>query len=159
KNIAMLDNYEFRKIIQPYLGQPVTMRSISLMVRDTIVYYQSKGRPVVDVFVPEQEITTGVVQLMVVEARVGQVRAEGLKWFSEESVIDNIRVQSGDVIYARELLEDIDYINRNPFLFTRPVLEPGKEFGTTDIVADSKDRFPMRFYAGYEDTGSRTTGL
>ena len=159
KGIPLLDNETFRKIIRPYLGKPVTMRSISLMIRDTVLYYQSKDRPVVDVFVPEQEITQGIVQLMVVEARVGEVRAEGLRWFSEELIRGHIRAQPGDVIQANELLKDIDYINRNPFRFIRPVLEPGKEFGTTNIILDAKDRFPFRAYAGYEDTGSRATGL
>ena len=159
KDIELLDNDEFREIIKPYLGKPVTMRSISAMVRDTIMYYRSKDRPVVDVFVPEQEITKGVVQLMVVEARVGEVKVEGLKWFSDDLIRDIVRVQSGDVIHASSLLEDVDYVNMNPFRFVRPVLEPGKQFGTTDVVFDAKDRFPMRFYAGYEDTGSRATGL
>ena len=159
KDVALLDNDEFRKIIKPYLGKQVTMRTISLMVRDTIRYYRSKDHPVVDVFVPEQEITKGVVQLMVVEARVGEVKVQGLKWFSDKLIRGNIRLNPGDVIRASELLKDIDYINRNPFVFVRPVLEPGKEFGTTDVVADGKDRFPMRFYAGYDDTGSRATGL
>ena len=159
KDIDLLDNAAFRKIIQPYLGKPVTMRSISLMVRDTIRYYRSKGRPVVDVFVPEQEITKGVVQLMVVEARVAKVKVEGLRWFSADLIRSSIRVQPGDVIHAGQLLEDIDYLNMNPFRFVRPVLQPGEAFGTTDVTLDSKDRFPMRFYAGYEDTGSPATGL
>lgn len=159
KNIQLLDNDEFRNIIKPYLGKPVTMRSISKMVRDTILYYRSKDRPVVDVFVPEQEITKGVVQLMVIEARVGEVKVDGLKWFSKDLIRGCVRLQPGDVIRASELLKDINYINANPFRFARPVLEPGKEFGTTDLVLDGKDRFPMRFYAGYEDTGSRDTGL
>jgi len=159
KDIPFLDNEEFRKVIEPYLGKPTTMRAIGRMVRDTIRFFQSKDRPVVDVFVPEQEITQGVVQLMVVEARVGEVRVEGFKWFSEEQIRQAIRLQPGDAIQAGDLLGDIDYINRNPFRFVRPVLQPGKEFGTTDVILEGKDRFPMRFYAGYEDTGSRTTGL
>ncbi|MHC4983973.1 MAG: ShlB/FhaC/HecB family hemolysin secretion/activation protein [Planctomycetota bacterium] len=159
KDIELLDNDEFRNIINPYLGKPVTMRSISIIIRDTIMYYRSKDRPVVDVFLPEQEITEGVVQLLVVEARVSDVRVEGLEHFSADLIRGYIRNQKGDVIRASELLEDIDYINTNPFRIARPVLEPGKEFGTTDIVVDSRDRFPMRFYAGYDDTGSRATGL
>lgn len=159
KDIKLLDNDEFRNIIKAYLGKPVTMRSISEMVRDTVVYYQSEDRPVVDVFAPEQEITKGVVQLMVVEARVGEVKVEGLKWFSEKQIRDSIRLWPGDVIHAGKLLGDVDYINKNPFRFVRPVLQPGKEFGTTDVVLDGKDRFPLRVYAGYEDTGSRATGL
>ena len=159
KDIELLNNDEFRNIIKPYLGKPVTMRSITLMVRDTVRYYQSKDRPVVDVLVPEQEITKGVVQLMVVEARVGEVKVQGMKWFSEKLIRGYVRLQPGDVIQANKLLNDIDYINNNPFRFVRPVLQPGKQFGTTDVVLDGKDRFPMRFYAGYDDTGSRATGL
>jgi len=159
KDIKLLDNDEFRKIIEPYLGKKVTMRSISMMVRDTVRYYQLQDRPVVDVFVPVQEITKGVVQLMVVEARVGEIKIEGLEWFGENQVRDQVRLQSGDVIYASQLLEDIDYLNQNPFRFVRPVLSPGKEFGTTDVTLDGKDRLPYRFYIGYEDTGSRATGL
>ncbi len=159
KDIPLLDTEEFREQIKPYLGKPVTMRLISFMIRDTILYYQAQDRPVVDVFVPEQEITKGVVQLLVVEARVNEVKVEGFEWFSEEQVRDAVRVQQGDVINAPKLLKDIDYINKNPFRFSRPVLEPGEEFGTTDVIIEGKDRFPVRFYAGYEDTGSRATDL
>ena len=159
KDLPLLNTPEFRAILQPYLGKPVTMRSISLMIRDTVAYYQSKDRPVVDVFVPEQEITGGVVQLLVVEARVGQVKVAGLKYFRDDLIRNNIRLQSGDVILASQLLADMDYLNGNPFRFVRPVLQPGKDFGTTDVVADCRDRMPVRFYGGYEDTGSRATGL
>ena len=159
-DIKLLDSDEFRKIIEPYLGKKVTMRTISKIVRDTILYYRSKDRPVVDVFIPApQEITKGVVQLQVVEARVGEIRVEGLKWFDEERARKTVQLQPGDVIYASELLADVDYFNANPFRFTRPVLQEGKEFGTTDIVLDSKDRFPIRFYTGYETTGSRDTDI
>jgi len=159
KNIPLIDNPEFRKVLGGYLGKPVTMRSISLMIRDTVAYYQGNDRPVVDVFLPEQEITKGVVQLLVVEAHVGQVKVTGLKYFSDDLIRGSIALKPGDVIRASKLLADVDYINNNPFRFVRPVLQPGKEFGTTDVIADSRDRMPVRFYAGYEDTGSRSTGL
>ncbi|MEI7836122.1 MAG: POTRA domain-containing protein, partial [Planctomycetota bacterium] len=159
KNIPLIDNPEFRQVLQPYLGKPVTMRSISLMIRDAVAYYQGKDRPVVDVFVPEQEITKGVVQLLVVEAHVGQIKVTGLKFFSDDLIRSYIALKPGDVIRASKLLADMDYINNNPFRFVRPVLQPGKEFGTTDVIADARDRMPVRFYGGYEDTGSRSTGL
>lgn len=159
KDLPLLEAPEFRKVLQPYLGKPVTMRSISMMIRDTVKYYQDHDRPVVDVFLPEQEITGGVVQLLVVEARVGKIRVTGLQWFSDELVRGYVNLQPGSVIHASSLLADIDYINENRFRFVRPVLEPGKDFGTTDVVLDARDRFPVRFYGGYEDTGSRSTGL
>jgi len=159
KDIELLDNDEFRAIIKPYLGKPISWRLISYMIRDTILYCRSKDRPVVDVITPEQDVTEGIVQLLVIEARVGEVKVEGLKWFSPEHIRRQIGLQPGDTIEAKPLLADIDYINNNPFRFVRPILQPGKEFGTTDIIIDGKDKFPFRFYGGYDDTGSRATGL
>jgi len=159
KNIPLLDNDEFRAIIKPYLGKAISWRLISEMIRDTIMYYRSQDRPVVDVIPPQQDITNGVVQLLVIEARVAEVKVQGLKWFSPDLIRRQVRLKRGDHIQAKPLLADIDYINRNPFRFVRPVLQPGKDFGTTDVILDGKDRFPVRFYAGYDDTGSRATGL
>jgi hemolysin activation/secretion protein len=159
KDLPLIDNAEFRKTVQAYIGKPVTMRLISMIIRDTVEYYQSRDRPVVDVFVPEQEITGGVVQFLVVEAKVGEVTVEGNQFFSADLLRSYIRLEKGDHIEAGKLLDDVRYTNMNPFRFVRPVLEPGKEFGTTNVIIDAKDKFPMRFYAGYEDTGSRRTGL
>ncbi len=41
KNVDLLDSAEFRAILQPRLGKPVTMQTISEMVRDTILYYRN----------------------------------------------------------------------------------------------------------------------
>ncbi len=157
--IPLLDNDEFAQLLQGFLGKPVSWRSIGRMVRVTILYYRRKDRPVVDVIVPEQDISNGVVQLLVVEARIGEVKVEGNRWFSDELLRDGIRLKEGDVIDTGELLEDIDYLNENWFRFARPVLSPGENPGTTDLTLDVEDRFPMRFYVGYEDTGSRLTRI
>jgi hemolysin activation/secretion protein len=159
EDLPLLDTPQFRAEIEPYLGQPLTWQAIGEMVKKTILYYRSKDRPVVDVIVPEQEVTGGVLQLLVIEAVVGDVRVEGNNWFSDELIRQKVRLQPGDRIRSSQLLEDIDFLNTNPFMFVRPVLTPGEEVGQTDVLLQTNDRFPYRFYAGYEDTGSRLTGL
>lgn len=157
--VELLDNDEFRGRLKRFLGKGVSWKSIGRMERITILYFRQKGRPVVSVSVPEQDISNGVVQLLVIEGRVGQVKVEGNRWFSVDQIRQKVRLQPGDVIYADRLLEDIRYINTNPFRYVRPVLSPGKELGQTDLTLLTRDRFPMSFYIGYEDTGSRLTGL
>jgi hemolysin activation/secretion protein len=157
--VDLLDNDQFRSRIKPFLDKGVSWRSIGRMERITILYFRQKGRPVVSVSVPEQDISNGVVQLLVIEGRVGQVKVEGNRWFSVDQIRQKVRLQPGDVIYADRLLEDIRFINSNPFRYVRPVLSPGKELGQTDLTLLTRDRFPASFYIGYEDTGSRLTGL
>lgn len=157
--LALLDNADFRSRVEPALGGPITWKAISDVVKTTILYYRSHDRPVVDVIVPEQEITGGVVQLLVIEGRVGTVDVKGNNWFSDRLIREKISLKQGDRIRASKLLQEIDFINSNPFRYVRPVLSPGEELGETNLTLQTTDRLPVRFYAGYENTGSRLTRL
>jgi len=87
----ILQNEEFPQVIAPYLGQPLTLTSLNALVRDIILYYRANDFPVVDVIVPEQDITTGTVQLLVVEGTVGQVQVEGNRWFATKLLSGQVR--------------------------------------------------------------------
>ena len=159
RDVELLDNDEFRALIEPYIGQPITWQQIRKIIETTILYYRRHDRSIVDVIPPEQDVTNGVLQILIVEGRLGQISVEGNKWFTDSQIRDNVRLEPGDVINVSRLLGDIDFINRNPFRYVRPVLTPGSELGATDLVLQTEDRFPYRFYIGYEDTGSRETEL
>lgn len=55
-------------------------------------------------------------------------------------------------------MEDIVFINRNPFRRTDVIYAPGEEPGYTDIRLLTSDHFPVRVYAGGENTGVYATG-
>lgn len=158
-DVPFLDDANFRNRIEPYLGKPITWKQIGEVVKTTILYYRRHNRPVVDVIVPEQEITGGVVQLLVIEGRIGKITVEGNNWFSDKLIREKISLKEGDVIQASTLLQEIDFINTNPFRYVRPILSPGEKLGETNLTLQTRDRLPVRFYAGYEDTGSRLTRL
>jgi len=65
-----------RSIIQRNHGHPITLRRLNALSRDLILQYRKCKQPIVDVQIPEQRITGGTVQLVVVETRIGQVRVE-----------------------------------------------------------------------------------
>jgi len=147
-----------KEIGKPYLGKPISRQSINTLIRDITLYYRRHNRPVVKVILPEQEITNGVLQLIVVEGRVGEVRVEGNRWFSGERLERQVGLRSGEPIDESRVLADIDWLNTNPFREVSVAYAPGKDYGATDVVVKVNDRFPMRVYAGYEDSGNEITG-
>ncbi len=156
--IELLQRADFTPIADKYLGQPLTMRSVNSLSREIVLFYRRHDRPVVDVIVPEQDITNGVLQLVVIEGRVGEVRAEGNRWFSSRLIESGVRSRAEDPIRASDLREDIQWLNQNPFRDVNVVFTPGQTLGTTDLVLKTEDRFPFRFYVGYEDSGNDLTG-
>ena len=59
---------------------------------------------------------------------------------------------------ADELTSDLNWINRNPFLQSNILMAPGGAPGTTDLMLRTQDRFPLRVYAGFENSGNQFTG-
>ncbi len=157
-SITLARNPEFNAVVAPYLGQPVTMKSLAQLTRSIVAYFRDHDRPVVNVFVPEQSITNGTVQVVVLISRVEKVEATGARWFSNDGLRAEIRLQPGDEISSHQLTSDLNWINRNPFLQSNILMAPGDAPGTTDLLLRTQDRFPFRVYAGYEDSGNQFTG-
>jgi hemolysin activation/secretion protein len=149
---------QFRSLVAPYVGQPLTRGKLNELITAIILHYRQHRHPVVDVVVPQQDITGGVVQVILLESRVGAVTVTGNRWFSNAAIRGSFRIEPGDEIDSTTMREDLEWANQNPFHTTDIVYQPGPSAGTTDVVLQTQDRFPARFYAGYEDSGNAETG-
>ncbi len=157
---CLLRSQAFYEVASSYLGKPVSLLELNTLVRDIILFYRENDQPVVDVAVPaEQDISDGVVQIVVTEAVLGRIHIHGTECFDAEMLLRQVCLQSGAPIYESELLEEQRWLYRNPFRIVDMELTPGEQRGETDIIFNVQDKKPIRYYAGYEDTGTRPTGL
>jgi hemolysin activation/secretion protein len=150
---------DFAAVIQPYLDKRATLNSLAELTRSIVAYYRDHDRPVVNVYVPQQSVVSGVVQIVVLESHVEKVSATGARFFSNNQLRHEVDLRPGDAITSSEMRDDVDWINRNPFLQSDLLLAPGDAPGTTDVLLRTHDRFPLRVYAGYEDSGNAETGF
>ena len=160
EDIPVVMGLNFDEVIAPYLGRPATLRTLQEIQRKIILFCREHDRPLVDVIVPNQEVKNGIVQMVLIEGRIGKVtvRNEGYKWFKDGVIRNSIRAGTGDVIREKELLADLNWVNRNPFRDVSLAFKQGAQPGLSDLQLAVEDRLPFRAYAGYEDTGSRITG-
>lgn len=141
-----------------YLNQPLTQDLLSKLKRQIILYYKEHYRPIVMVNVPEQDVTDGVLFLVVTEGRLGQVVCEGNRWFSKNSYKRKMHIKSGEPIDENKVLKDVSWLNRNPFRNVDIFFAPGYEEGMTDIQLRVEDQFPVQIFAGGDNTGNDATG-
>ena len=156
--IKILQQDDFRKKLQPYLGKPATMGTLNKISRDVIDYYRREGFPVVNVVVPRQTVREGVVQFVVTEAKVGKVIVEGAKWFNPDKFKDEVSLREGETVDGDQLQEDVRWLNTNPFRSTDLAFQPGEAPGTTDVILEVNDRMPLRFFFTYDNYGIDLTG-
>lgn len=143
--------------LRPFLGKPITRDAISQIKKEIIAYYRERNRPAIHIRIPEQNISNGVLQVLVYESKVGKIRVKGNQYFSNQRLMDYIHLKPGDQIDADTLVQDLNWMNRNTFRQTDAFFTPGKD-GTTDIELLTKDRRTWRVYAGSDNTGLQQTG-
>ena len=69
-----------------------------------------------------------------------------------------VRLRPEEPISGSQMNSDLAWINRNPFLQSDILMAPGDAPGTTDLLLRTQDRFPLRVYTGFEDSGNQYTG-
>jgi len=168
RDIPFLAGADFRRLVERYLGRPLTENTIRDLEDDIILYCREKGKLLVDLILPEQNIENGVLQLWLLEGRVDKitVRNDEPRWFKDALILRNIRLRSGSTLDARRLMEDLNWLNNNPFRQVDVTFRQGGKtgprdagkLGLTDVEVTVEDRLPVRPYFGYENSGTRFTG-
>ncbi|MCB1076222.1 MAG: ShlB/FhaC/HecB family hemolysin secretion/activation protein [Verrucomicrobiae bacterium] len=127
-------------------------------MKDIINAWRDNDFPIVDVYLPEQNITEGKIQIVVREAMLGQVEVEGAKHSDPAYLKKNLRLSPGDRIDRRIVEADLDWLNENPIRQVNLIYDRGEEDGTADILLQTIETNPLTAYAGFANTGVPLTG-
>jgi len=151
--VPLLSDPGLRASLQGFLGKPASLADLDRITKLAIQVHRAAGRPLVDVVVPPQDVSGGVVQIVVAEFRVGDVKVESNKHFTTRRIREAIRLAPGSVVDQPRLIEDLNWLAQNPFRRLEVVYRPGAQPLTTDVVVRVNDRLPLRVYAGFDNSG------
>lgn len=141
-----------------FLHQKLTEETLTEIKKTISNYYRNVGHPFVVVQVPEQEVSGGVLLLYVLESRVGEVKVKGNKWTSSDRLREYFRLKPDQAINEGHLMNDVHFVNRNPFRRINVIYAPGTEPGTTDVILNAEEERSFRVYAGVDNTGVDPVG-
>lgn len=148
----------FKSILQKYIGQPLSYKVIGAIETDITKYYRDNGRSLVQVTVPPQEVTSGVLQVNVNTFVLQATEVAGAKAGAQGYVASQIRVRPGQEVNTATLLEDVNWLNLNPFRHVAVVFEPGSAPDSTRLTLQVQNGRPWSGYAGISNSGTDDTG-
>lgn len=151
--IPLLDDTRFKDELAHFLGQSFSFADLEKIRLAANKWLRDHQQPFVDITIPTQNISNGIVQIVVTQYRVGNVKAVGAQYFSNDLIRDQSRIVPGQTLEVDQLQMDMDRINQNPFLNVDAVFSPGAQTGLTDVTLNAADKFPLRLYAGYDNLG------
>ena len=164
-NNALLEGPQFARLVDHYLGQPMDESKMRELQREIILYYRKHDRPLVDVLYPEQDVSNGMLQVIVIEGRLKEVRVQDKQgnpytngWTGAKFVQNSIHLRTNDVVRESRLNKDLDWLNRNPFRTVQALYEPDRrEYGQTALLLRVSEQRQWSADFGYEDSGSLIT--
>ena len=157
--VTLLDaNPYFLKDLEAlYVGKPLTEGSMESVKNRIADFYQAKNQLCTCVVIPRQNFANEVLEVVVEEARLGEIRSRGNEHFTGTDLMNYIRTKPGHVIVQSEIFEDLAWMNQSPFRRTDAIFVPGKQPGTADLELITVDRWPYRVYGGADNSGTIAT--
>ncbi len=140
-----------------YVGQSVSLASLDRLTRDMVLAFRDAGMPVVNVVIPPQDVTNGVVQIVAVIGRLGEVTVEG-NTSNPEHYAAGFPLSKGEVIEEAAVVNHLRWKSRRANRRVNAIYSPGANFGETDIAFDVAESKPWSVFFGADSSGSGSTG-
>ncbi|MEW7008142.1 ShlB/FhaC/HecB family hemolysin secretion/activation protein [Lentilitoribacter sp. EG35] len=156
-SVEVPEGIDLEAALKPYLGKSVSFKSLFAMRDDIIRAHIKAGRAFVAGTIPPQEISSGVIQIIVTESVLETKRVEGLVFTDEDYILDNIGAEEGETVDTDQLIADLNWLNLNPYRNLIVIAEPGKEFGGTALTFRASEAKPWSVYGGYNNYGTPAT--
>jgi hemolysin activation/secretion protein len=149
--------------VKEFVGKEQTIDGLNDAATKVRAHYRERGYFLAQAYLPQQEIKDGIVEIAVIEARVGKVAVnlkEGTR-FSETLVrgIVDAHWKEGDIITENSLETPLLLLNDFPNAVVTSEIKPSATIGAADLVVHVSDT--PAFMSGFVDIdnyGNRFTG-
>lgn len=157
---TLLPAAETQRAVAPMVGPKKVYGDIQKALDSLENAYRRAGYSTVQVFVPEQELTSGVVRLVVTEGVIGKVIISGNdKYFNETNIRRGLpTLREGRAPNLRQMSEEIQLSNDSPAKQLEVTLGVSEEEGKVDAKVNVTEENPQRAYLNMDGTGTKQTG-
>lgn len=142
---SLLPTQDIERAVYAHLGENRSIADVTAAQQQLEALYHDRGFGSVYVDIPEQEVTTGVVRLRVVEAKVGRMRVTGSRYFSLGRIKSRVpSLAPGTVPKLPEVQAELALLGQgSPDRTITPVLRPSRTPGRLDVELKVKDSLPL----------------
>ena len=154
-----LQSQDLKVRLEPFLEQVLDEALLRKIQVEILTNYRKQGYPLVDVVLPPQTVTGGVLQVLVIESKLGKIVFEGTnKWTNTEYIRRNLHLEEGGPVHEKTLTSDLNWLNRSKFRTLDLYYKPGEAQFESDLVVRTSERLPLGGSVGINNHGNRLTG-
>jgi len=146
-----------KRITDEFAGRCLTTGDIESILTEITKYYIDQGFIAVRAYLPAQDLSKGVLEILVVEGKVDKISIEDGDGGSI-SVGNVFPGVVGAVLNLRDLEQGIEQINRLASNNARLDIRPGEKPGESTVVVRNQPASRFHLYASVDNQGQESTG-
>lgn len=154
----ILTEEEINEITAKYINQKVSIDDINNMLTEINNLYKKKEYITAKAVLPPQKIDGGVLNIKLIEGRIGKIVVEGNKFTKDAYILDKIDLKQNEVLKLRELEQNIIKFNNNNDVKLQGRIQAGEKFSETDIILSANEPNPFHIVPSFDNTGRETIG-
>ncbi len=156
---TVIKTSELEKVVASSIGKTLTLRELAEVAGLVSEHYAADGFILAQAYLPPQEIRGGVVEIAILEGKVGKIGVTGNQRYKSSTILRAMEpVRKRGIIHEATLETALNEMNDYPGLKVRAALKPGETRGLTDLELTAKERIPYTFSTDINNYGSRLTG-
>jgi len=150
---------ELEAIAKEFRGRELTVNDLKGIAERVNALYKAKGVVTAQAVVPPQDVSSGVVQIRLIEGRVGKFDVQGNATTREGYVTSRLGLHPADLVDLERLEQSMVRYNRTNDTQLKAELKPGSELGTTDLYLTLTEPPLHDLRLTVDNSGSPSTGL
>lgn len=153
---TLISSEELQALLATSLSRPMTLAELRQAAELVTMEYQQRGNSLARAYLPLQTIRDGVVEIAVLEGRIGRILVEGNRNYSTEFIRNYILSGESESSLTVESVERALLLLNSRFtgLKVSADLKPGTEPGTSDLSVRVDDGFPLHGTLSLNNYGS-----
>ncbi|MGC7841229.1 ShlB/FhaC/HecB family hemolysin secretion/activation protein [Pseudomonas wayambapalatensis] len=158
KGADSLTETERERLLKPFIGQCLGVSQLNELLKVITNHYLDRGRVTSRAYLPQQDLSTGHLQVLVVEGRLESLRAAPDSRLSERELAMAFPGAPGEPLNLREIEQMVDQLNRLPSNKAQMELVPGEAVGGSQVLVRNQAQKPWRASLSRNNEGQRSTG-
>jgi hemolysin activation/secretion protein len=149
---------ELDAIASKYVGKRVDIAGLQSLVAEVNQIYSQRGIVTAIATLPPQTANSGAIKIKLTEGRLQNITVAGNEQTREFYLRNAVEQPKGEVLDVPKLNRDVVRFNRTNDVQMRALLQPGTDFGLTDLQLAVTEPPVNTLQLFYDNQGVRTTG-
>ncbi|MBA1377710.1 ShlB/FhaC/HecB family hemolysin secretion/activation protein [Pseudomonas brassicacearum] len=158
KGADALSERERQRLLEPYVNQCLGVPQLNELLKTITDAYLEKGLVTSRAYLPQQDLSSGHLQVLVVEGRLEGLKGAENSGLSERELAMSFPGKPGELLNLRDIEQMVDQLNRLPSNSARMELTPGQNIGGSEVLVRNTPQKPWRAGLSRHNDGQKSTG-